>query len=139
MIEFHYESDFQLTSEPDYSDWINRVVESEQRNLGDLVYVFCDDEYLLNMNQKYLMHDTYTDIITFDYGQGSVISGDIFISTDRVWENALKFEATFEEELLRVMVHGVLHLVGYVDKSKDDKLLMREKEEQKIKMFHVEQ
>ncbi len=139
MIEFHYESDFQLTSEPDYSDWINRVVESEQRNLGDLVYVFCDDEYLLNMNQKYLMHDTYTDIITFDYGEGSVISGDIFISTDRVWENALKFEATFEEELRRVMVHGVLHLVGYVDKSKDDKLLMRKKEEQKIKMFHVEQ
>ena len=101
-------------------------------------YIFCTDEYLLELNQEYLKHDTFTDIITFDYTDGSAISGDIFISTDRVKENAKEFEEDVLNELRRVMSHGVLHLAGYGDKSKEESKLMREKEDEKIKMFHVE-
>ncbi len=139
MIEFFYEGDFRLSSLDDYSDWINRVIESEEAYLGNINYIFCEDEYLLKINQKHLDHNDFTDIITFDYSKGQVISGDIFISTERVAENASIFNKTFQEELLRVMAHGILHLLGYNDKTKDEVLVMRNKEEEKIKLFHVEQ
>ena len=138
MIEFHFKSDLLLENKSDFSDWVNRILESEDFLLGQIDYIFCTDDYLLKLNQEYLNHDTFTDIITFDYTNGRTISGDIFISTERVQENAKSFEVDFQEELLRVMSHGVLHLMGYGDKSEEDKKLMREKEEEKIKMFHVE-
>jgi len=138
MIEFHFKSDLVLDNKSDYSDWVNRILESEGFVLGQIDYIFCTDDYLLELNQEYLNHDTFTDIITFDYTDGSIVSGDIFISTERVEENALSFNVEFEEELLRVMSHGVLHLMGYGDKSDEDQKTMRKKEEEKMKMFHVE-
>ncbi len=138
MIEFHFKSDLLLETKSDYSDWINRILESEGFVLGQIDYIFCTDDYLLELNQEYLNHDTFTDIITFDYTDGRTISADIFISTERVEENALNFEVSFKEELLRVMSHGVLHLMGYGDKSDEDQKLMRKKEEEKMKLFHVE-
>ena len=138
MIEFHFKSDLLLENTSDYSDWVNRILESEDFTLGQIDYIFCSDEYLLKLNQEYLNHDTFTDIITFDYTNGRTVSGDIFISTDRVQENATSFEVDFGNELLRVMSHGVLHLMGYGDKTEGDKKVMRSKEEEKMKMFHVE-
>ncbi|WP_228236629.1 rRNA maturation RNase YbeY [Allomuricauda sp. M10] len=138
MIEFHFKSDLLLGNISDYSDWINRILDSEDFVLGQIDYIFCTDDYLLELNQEYLNHDTFTDIITFDYTDGISISGDIFISTERVEENASSFKVEFEEELLRVMSHGVLHLMGYSDKSDEDQKIMRKKEEEKMKMFHVE-
>jgi rRNA maturation RNase YbeY len=139
MINYNYISHFQLVKERAYSDWLTRVIVSEKKELGDISYVFCDDSYLLKINQEYLYHDTYTDIITFDYTEGSLISGDIFISIERVKENAEQFNVNFDEELHRVMAHGILHLSGYGDKSKDEALTMRRKEEEKMNLFHVEQ
>ncbi|MEO9512880.1 MAG: rRNA maturation RNase YbeY [Flavobacteriaceae bacterium] len=139
MIDFHFNSEFVIRDKAQYSDWVTRIIESEGFVEGQLDYIFCSDAYLLDINQKYLSHDTYTDIITFDYSEGSTISGDIFISTDRVEENARTFETGKEKELLRVMSHGVLHLMGFGDKDKEEVKLMRAKEDQKIKMFHVEQ
>ena len=103
--------------------------------LGNLNYSFTSDESLLKINMEYLKHNTYTDIITFNYNEGKKISGDIFISIDRVKENAEKFEAPFEEELHRVMIHGVLHLCGYKDKSKTDSELMRKKENAALRLL----
>ena len=139
MIEFHFESEFVLEDTSEHSHWINRIIESEGFHLGELAYVFCNDAYLLKLNQDYLGHDTFTDIITFDYTQGKTVSGDVFISTERVFENAKMFGIEFREELLRVMCHGILHLMGYKDKTEEEEFLMRNKEDEKIKMFHVEQ
>ncbi len=138
MIAFHFESDFVLKSQPKYIDWINRLIVSEGGVLGGLDYIFCSDEYLLSMNKEYLDHETYTDIITFDYSKGKTISGDIFISIERVIDNAKSFAVDFDDELRRVMCHGILHLIGYKDKKEGDVVLMRQKEEEKMKMFHVE-
>ena len=139
MITFNYETDFQLDSEQKYKDWIAQVIESENKEEGEINYIFCDDDYLYEINVQYLEHETLTDIISFDYTLGDLISGDIFISIDRVKDNAQDFEVSFEEELKRVMVHGVLHYCGYKDKTEADENLMRAKEEEKMKMFHVEQ
>lgn len=139
MLEFHFECSFKLGDLSDYSDWLNRLLSSEGAIVGELNYIFCDDEYLLGVNQKYLGHEDFTDIISFDYSQNSLISGDIFISVDRVAENARIFDVLFETELLRVMAHGVLHFLGYGDKSREEQKVMRSKEEEKMKMFHVEQ
>ncbi|MFV8837238.1 rRNA maturation RNase YbeY [Salinimicrobium soli] len=139
MINFYSENDFQLTEETAYSSWIKRVVASEERKLGEVNYIFCDDEYLLKINQQYLDHDTYTDIISFDNSLGNILGGDIFISTQRVKENADEYKVPFEEELRRVMAHGVLHFCGYKDKTGEQKEQMRAKEDEKMKMFHVEQ
>jgi rRNA maturation RNase YbeY len=139
MISFNYENDFILVNEELYSLWISNVILSENKKEGDINYVFCNDDFLLNINQKYLNHDTYTDIISFDYSVGNELHGDIFISIERVLENASQYEVSFNEELLRVMSHGILHYCGYKDKSETDELTMRNKEEEKIKMFHVEQ
>lgn len=138
MISFNYETDFELSSESDYVSWIQNVIASENKEEGDINYIFCDDEYLHKINVEYLNHDTLTDIISFDYSEGNFLHGDIFISVERVADNAKEFNVSFENELKRVMAHGVLHYCGYKDKSEQDELLMRQKEDEKIKMFHVE-
>lgn len=139
MISFNYELDFALENEQAYEDWLSEVITSENKTEGEINYIFCDDDYLLEINQQYLDHDTLTDIISFDYSIGNDLHGDIFISIDRVKENALDFKVSFEEELRRVLVHGVLHYCGYKDKSENDEKLMRQKEDEKMKMFHVKQ
>lgn len=139
MISFNYETDFELDNETRYEQWLSQVIESEGKKEGEVSYIFCDDDYLLEINKQYLDHDTLTDIISFDYTIGSEISGDIFISVERVKDNAIDFNVTFEEELRRVMAHGILHYCGYKDKTEADEQLMRNKEEEKIAMFHVEQ
>ncbi len=138
MISFNYENNFELPNESKIANWISRVILSESKKEGEINYIFCNDDYLLNLNEQYLDHDTLTDIISFDYSIGNEIHGDIFISTERVKENAIDFNVAFEEELQRVLVHGVLHYCGYKDKTEDDEQLMRDKEDEKIKMFHVE-
>ena len=139
MISFNYEIDFEIQEETIYTDWISSVIVSENKSEGEINYIFCDDDYLVEINQQYLNHDTLTDIISFDYSLGNEIHGDIYISIERVRENAEEFKVSFEEELKRVMIHGVLHYCGYKDKSETDELLMRSKEDEKIKLFHVKQ
>jgi len=139
MINFNYETEFEISNEGVYADWLSNVIASENKSEGEINYIFCDDEYLLEINQQYLDHDTLTDIISFDYSVGNELHGDVFISVERVAENAADFDVSFEEELRRVLVHGVLHYCGYKDKSDDDEKLMRQKEEEKMKLFHVEQ
>ncbi|MFD2892214.1 rRNA maturation RNase YbeY [Flavobacterium chuncheonense] len=138
MISFNYELDFNLPDEDAYEVWVSNIVSSENKDLGEINYIFCNDDYLHKINVEYLDHDTLTDIISFDYTEGDLIQGDIFISIERVRDNANDFNVAFEEELKRVMAHGVLHYCGYKDKSEADADLMRKKEDEKIKMFHVE-
>ncbi|GGW43579.1 rRNA maturation RNase YbeY [Arenibacter certesii] len=138
MIDYHYLTDFQIDNEAEYSDWIDRIIISENATQGQLDFIFCDDEYLLKINQDYLQHDTFTDIITFPYGDDQNIAGDIFISVERVRENAKTFKVEFESELRRVMSHGILHMLGFGDKNDQEIQLMREKENEKLKLFHVE-
>lgn len=112
--------------------WIKKMVEKKKRETGEIAFVFCSDDYLLKINKQYLNHDTYTDIITFDYSKGEPtmpVSGDIFISIDRVKENAITFSKSFEEELHRVIIHGTLHLLGYADKTKAAKAEMTKQED----------
>jgi probable rRNA maturation factor len=139
MINFNYETDFELSNEKAIQEWLSDVIVSEGKKEGEINYIFCDDNYLLEINQEYLDHDTLTDIISFDYSVGKELHGDIFISVERVRENATDFGVSFEEELLRVLSHGVLHYCGYKDKTESDEKEMRQKEEEKMKMFHVEQ
>ena len=139
MISFNYETEFELLNEGSISTWLSLVIQSENKTEGDINYVFCDDTYLLRLNREYLNHDTLTDIISFDYCVGNELHGDIFISIERVMENALKYEVEFGLELRRVMVHGMLHYCGYQDKTKPQKLLMRSAEDKMINLFHVEQ
>lgn len=139
IINFYSENEFQLGDEKRFSSWLRKVIISEGKKVGEISFVFCDDEYLLEINRKFLNHETYTDIISFDDTVGNILHGDIFISTERVADNAQTYGVPMEEELKRVLVHGVLHFCGYKDKSKEEKLVMRNKEEDKMKMFHVEQ
>lgn len=139
MISFNYETDFQIENESQYIEWISRIIISERKKEGEINYIFCDDDYLSEINLEYLNHDTLTDIISFDYTIGNEISGDIFISIERVKENAVDFNVLFVEELKRVMAHGVLHYCGYKDKLEEDERLMRLKEDEKLLLFHVEQ
>jgi len=138
-INFFNENDFSLKDEELFQNWLFRLAESELKNVGEINYIFCDDEYLLEINQNYLDHDTYTDIISFDNTVGNSLNGDIFISTERVEENAAEYNVDFLQELIRVIAHGMLHLCGYKDKSESESELMRRKEDEKIEMFHVEQ
>ncbi len=128
MISFSNEDTrFQLKQKRQLKNWIGQTVSQHNNQVGDIAFVFCSDEHLLSINKQYLNHDTYTDIITFDYTNDhpkNAISGDIFISIDRVKENAEKFGKTLENELQRVIIHGVLHLLGYKDKTKTDKTKM---------------
>lgn len=139
MINYNYESDFTLDNETIFSKWIKAVITSEAYVLGEINYIFCDDDYLHKINVEFLNHDTLTDIITFDNTVGKTIYSDIFISIERVIDNASDFDVSFEDELKRVVIHGVLHLCGFKDKSQEDTVIMRSKENEKIKMFHVEQ
>lgn len=111
-----------------FSLWISKVIEENQFTLGELTYIFCSDEYLLDMNKEHLNHDYYTDIITFNYNEGFSLSGDLFISYDRIKDHAKEFGVDVFDELSRVMVHGVLHLIGFNDKTDEEQELMTEKE-----------
>ena len=128
-ILFHSECDFTLSKQDARSRWIINSVVNESKRVGKLSFIFCTDEYLLEKNIQFLDHDTYTDIITFDYCELDIISGDIFVSVERVTENANAFGVDFEDELDRVLIHGVLHLAGYQDKRKEEVNTMREKED----------
>lgn len=139
MINFNYETDFTLGDEQAFSDWLSAVIESENKSEGEINYIFCDDEYLHKINVEYLDHDTLTDIISFDYSVGNELNGDIFVSIERVADNAKDFNVSFAEELKRVLSHGILHYCGYKDKTEEEAQLMRSKEEEKMKIFHVEQ
>jgi probable rRNA maturation factor len=138
MINFNYETDFTLDNEEAIAAWLTNVITSENKKEGEINYIFCDDEYLHKINLEYLNHDTLTDIISFDYTMGNEISGDIFVSVERVKDNAKDFNVAFDEELKRVLVHGVLHYCGYKDKGEAEEQLMRSKEDEKIALFHVE-
>ena len=116
--------------------WLVRVANKYQKEIGDISYIFCSDSYLLDVNRQYLDHDYLTDIITFDYTEQNIISGDIFISTDRVADNANEYNVSFDEELLRVLVHGVLHLIGFKDKSEEDQNVMTQREDDSILDYH---
>ncbi len=128
MVNYYYETDFNLETEAVISNWILQAITEEGYQLGEIQYIFCDDSYLHNINLKYLQHDTLTDVISFDYTVGKLISGDIYISIPRVRENAIQFNTSFLNELHRVMVHGVLHYCGYKDKTQEEKTIMRSKE-----------
>lgn len=134
---------FELSEQKKVQLWVSNVIKQRRMSVGNINYLFCDDEYLLSVNQKYLQHDTYTDIITFDYVSGGLISGDILISIDRVGENARLFDVPFEQELRRVIIHGVLHLLGQGDKSESEAQEMRRQEGEALglwdSMFHEEQ
>jgi len=130
-INFYFEDieEFQLDL-PRSKQWIKNTISKEGRKPGDITFIFCDDDYLLDINKQYLDHDYYTDIITFDYVEGDQIAGDIFISIDRVKENAATFGVSFSNELNRILIHGVLHLLGYKDKDAEEKKLMTSKEDE---------
>ena len=136
MIKFSFVElpAFDLPTE-DISSWLSTICVVEDKYEGDINVVFCNDEYLLQLNMLHLNHSYYTDVITFDYSEDKTISGDIFISINRVKENAQDFSATFFNELCRVIVHGVLHLCGYKDKTEEDKLLMRKKEDECLFLY----
>jgi rRNA maturation RNase YbeY len=135
MIQFNYETKFLLNNEEQLANWISNIISSEGFIEEEINYIFCDDDYLFKLNVEFLNHDTLTDIISFDYSIGKIIQGDIFISIDRVAENANDFNVSFGEELHRVMVHGVLHYCGYKDKTDMDEALMREKENYYLKLL----
>lgn len=137
MIDFNYETDFLLEHELKVSAWISSVISQEHLKEGEINYVFCDDDYLHKLNVEFLNHDTLTDIISFDYTMGKLISGDIFISIERVKENAIEFGVGFFEELHRVIIHGILHFCGYKDKTDADKLTMRTKENYYLNTYTV--
>lgn len=135
-ISFHNEDiAFVLPQKRLYKQWIEQTVLSHGKTVGELTYVFCSDEYLLEMNKTYLQHDYYTDIITFDYSEENNISGDLFISVDRVKDNAFKIGVSLQNEMQRVVIHGVLHLCGFKDKEKTDVEIMRKMEEKALLFF----
>lgn len=137
MITFNYQTDFILDNQSQISDWIEEIMILEGYQMGDINYVFCDDSYLNKMNVEFLNHDTYTDIISFDYSLGKQLHGDIYISVERVIENAQIYQSSFKNELCRVMIHGILHYMGFKDKTNDQQKEMTEKENQcLLKLIH---
>lgn len=138
MIDFNFENIDPVDLDFDrISEWVSQIVSRETKSLGEITYIFCDDEYILNVNRQYLEHDYYTDIITFDYSEGDVVSGDLFISFDTVRSNSEVFFTPFLQELHRVIIHGVLHLCGYKDKTEEDERLMREKENEALRFINM--
>tara|TARA_B100000902_G_scaffold398807_1_gene466978 strand:+ start:1690 stop:2112 length:423 start_codon:yes stop_codon:yes gene_type:complete len=138
-IEYVYNTGFSLKNENSVTSWIKKVIVSEKRTLGELVFAFFNDEDLRQINLKHLKHDYYTDVISFDTSEGERVNGNIAVSVDRVKENAKTYSSSFDKELYRVMVHGVLHCLGYKDNTKQEKALIRKTENLKLKMFHEEQ
>ncbi|AZB34693.1 MULTISPECIES: rRNA maturation RNase YbeY [Chryseobacterium] len=128
MIQFFYEN-LPESVDTDYKQWLEDLILSEGKKLGEINYIFCDDEYLLKINQDYLQHDYYTDIITFDYVKGKTISAEIFVSLQRISDNASTLSRDYEDELRRVLAHGILHLIGYKDKTKEEEKEMRRMED----------
>ena len=137
MIAFNYETEFKVEDEEKIEKWILSCIEKEDFELGEINYIFCDDDYLHKINVEFLQHDTLTDIISFDYTLGKLVGGDIFISVERVEENAKDFKVTFEKELQRVLIHGVLHYMGYKDKTKEEKQIMRNKEDECLHAYSI--
>lgn len=129
MIIFNNETKFVLDNEDKVSLWLSHCISKEAVKEGELNYIFCEDNYLHKINVKYLKHNTLTDIISFDYSMGGIIAGDIFISIQRVLDNSKDFNVSFNDELHRVMIHGILHFCGYSDKTSKDKSIMRSKED----------
>lgn len=138
-IDFNYQTDFELSGEEVYIQWVNRCIEEEGFTTGDISYYFLSDEALLEINKSELNHDYLTDIITFDLSMGKLISAEIYISVDRVRDNAKELAVSFDDEMRRVLIHGVLHCIGFKDKSEEESRVMRKKEEEKMQLFHVEQ
>jgi rRNA maturation RNase YbeY len=134
---FAEEIDFELANPALVRRWIESIIAREKGELVFVNYVFCDDAYLLKLNQEYLQHDSLTDIITFPYHDPPMVEGDVFISIERIHENAHQFGVTFEQELHRVMIHGVLHLCGYPDKAPEEKAKMTEKEDEALQLLRL--
>ena len=135
MIYYHFETkEFELDTDQ-VTRWIEKVLVGYKMKTGEVNYIFCDDDYLLDLNVKYLNHNTLTDIISFDDSQGDEVQGDIFISVERVLENAQSYEVSFENELNRVMIHGILHFAGLKDKSEDEARLMRDAENSALELL----
>jgi probable rRNA maturation factor len=138
-INIFYElENFEIEHESLVTNWIEKVLSAEKKELGYINYIFCNDDYILDINKTYLQHDYYTDIITFDYNKKKVES-DIYISIDRIKENATDLNVKFRDELLRVIVHGALHLCGYKDKTKEQEVLIRSKEDHYVHLFLQDQ
>ena len=137
MILFFSEIKFKLHQKRIIKNWLTEVAIQEKKKIGDLNIIFYNDKQLLEINKQYLNHETLTDIITFDYSERELLIGDIFISVERVKENAEKFNVSFEEELRRVMAHGILHLCGYKDKNNNEKKLMKQKEEEALLLYQT--
>jgi len=129
MISFNYDIEFRIQDEATVSKWVSNLIEEENYKEGEINYIFCSDDYLHKINVDFLNHDTLTDVISFDYSVGKELHGDIYISIDRVKDNAKDFNVQFKDELARVMAHGVLHYCGYKDKSEEDVKIMRSKED----------
>jgi len=138
MILFFSETKFQLLHKRPIKNWLAEVAQQENMKMGEINIIFVHDEQLLEFNKQYLHHNTLTDIITFDYSEKNILHGDICISIERVKENAKKFNCTFDEELRRVMVHGILHLCGYKDKKTEEKRTMKIKEEEALTLFNTQ-
>jgi len=132
MINFFSETLFSLENPNEIAHWISKIINDEKREEGDISYIFCDDQYLHKLNLKFLNHDSYTDIISFDNSLGNQINGEIFISIERVKENANTYKTNFEDELHRVIIHGILHYCGFNDKTKAEVSLMRKKEDEAL-------
>lgn len=129
MIQFFFENIDSFEVSTNTSHWLEKLIEAENKKLGKVNYIFCDDDYLLKVNQDFLQHDYYTDVITFDYVRGKTISGDIFVSLPRIYDNSTHLSKNFQDEFARVLAHGILHLCGYKDKTTTDALEMRKKED----------
>ncbi len=132
---FNEDVDLPVFKRRKISNWLKFVVTSQSKKIGNICFVFCSDNYLLEINKRYLNHDYFTDIITFDYVENNLVSGDIFVSLDRVLENSSDYNVSYNNELFRILIHGVLHLLGFNDKLEDDKVIMTEKEDFYLKML----
>ena len=135
MVQFFFENIEEITIPSLTKDWLNQLIISEHKKIGEINYIFCDDEHLLQVNQDFLQHDYYTDVITFDYVKGKTISGDIFVSLPRISDNSSSMKKDFQSEFLRVLAHGVLHLCGYKDKTEEEITEMRNKEDFYLSKF----
>ena len=136
MIQFFFENIAEIPLQSNTSQWLENIIISEGKKLGEINYIFCDDEYLLKVNQDFLAHDYYTDIITFDYVKGKTISADIFVSLPRIFDNASTLSKNFEDEFHRVLAHGILHLCGYKDKTEAEEKEMRSKEDFYLSLYN---
>ncbi|EDM45341.1 hypothetical protein SCB49_06027 [unidentified eubacterium SCB49] len=135
MIDFYSETDFNLTDTEKIASWISEIVRNEAHELGEVSYIFCDDAYLHKLNVQFLDHDTLTDVISFDNSLGTQVHGEIYISVERVRENAKEFSDSFEDELHRVIIHGLLHFCGYKDKTDEEAAMMRSKENEALALL----